>query len=182
MKQSEPSRSPHYREKASSQEQEQKPTPSFHAFLFRRRVKSILVFLCLAAAVTVYVLAHKSLSHQPDEIEAFPSSAGRSLEIEVLDGAGNMRAAQQFTNILRARGYDVVEMRKSGGGIVDRTYILDRSGDLAAAQKLAATLGVPVDNVFQKIDRTLYLDATVIVGRDFSRLKSYQVSTERTNH
>jgi hypothetical protein len=140
------------------------------------------MLLCLAFVVTVYVLAHKSLSHRSSAVKTFPTSTGRLLEVEVLDGAGSMRVAQQFTNILRSHGYDVVEMRKNGGGIVERTFILDRSGDLVAAQKLAAILGVPPENVLQKIDRKLYLDITVLVGKDYSQYKAFQVSIERMNH
>jgi len=106
----------------------------------------------------------------------------RSLEVEVLDGAGSMRAAQQMTNILRAQGYDVVEMKRNNGEIEDRTFIFDRSGNLDAARKLATSLGVSQDKVFQKIDRTLYLDITVVMGKDYSRLKSFQLSPERNIH
>ena len=103
-------------------------------------------------------------------------------EVEVLDAAGNMRAAQQMTNILRLQGYDVVEMKRNNGEIEDRTFIFDRSGNLDAARKLATMLGVSQDKVFQKIDRTLYLDITVVLGKDYLRLKAFQSPTERNKH
>ena len=93
-----------------------------------------------------------------------------------------MRAAQHMTNTLRALGYDVVEMKKNNGEFEERTFIFDRSGNLDAAKKLATILGVPQDKVFQKIDRTLYLDMTVVLGKDYSRLKAFQSSTERMIH
>ena len=73
-------------------------------------------------------------------------------------------------------------MKKNNSGIEERTFIFDRSGNLDAARKLATMLGVSQDKVFQKIDRTLYLDITVVMGKDYSRLKAFQSSNERNIH
>jgi hypothetical protein len=99
-----------------------------------------------------------------------------------LDGAGSMKVAQYVTNILRSKGYDVVEMKRNNDGIIERTYVIDRSGNLEVARKLAETLGIATDKVFQKIDRNLYLDVTVVVGKDFPKLKVFQAFNERSKH
>jgi hypothetical protein len=72
-----------------------------------------------------------------------------------------------------------VEMKRNNDGIIERTYVVDRSGNLEAARKLATTLGIAQDKVFQKIDRNLYLDVSVVVGKDFFRLKVFQTLNER---
>ncbi len=147
-----------------------------------KAMKGTLVILSVAFFITIYVLANRN-SHNSDKNNEFiPVVNSRLLEVEVLDGAGNMRAAQQMTNILRVQGYDVVEMKKNNSGVEERTFIFDRSGNLDAARKLATVLGVSQDKVFQKIDRTLYLDITVVMGKDYSRLKVFQSSTERNIH
>jgi hypothetical protein len=145
-------------------------------------MKGTLTVLCVALFITIYVLANKRSHTGGEEGEFIPAVNSKSLEVEVLDGAGNMRAAQYMTNILRAQGYDVVEMKRNNGEIEERTFIFDRSGNLDAARKLATVLGVPQDKVFQKIDRTLYLDFTIVVGKDFPRLKVFQSPTERNAH
>ena len=142
-------------------------------------MKCVLGILSLALIVTVYVLAHRSFSHHSATVDPLPLSTERRLEVEVLDGAGSMKAAQYVTNILRSQGYDVVEMKRNNDGMIERTYVVDRSGNLEAARKLATTLGIAQDKVFQKIDRNLYLDVTVMVGKDFSRLKIFQALNER---
>jgi hypothetical protein len=142
-------------------------------------MKGTFILLGVALCITVYVLANR---RNRTNSEIIPAVNSRSLEVEVLDGAGNMRAAQQLTNILRVQGYDVVEMKKNNGEVEERTFIFDRSGNLDAARKLATVLGVSQDKVFQKIDRTLYLDITVVMGKDYSRLKSFQLSAERDIH
>jgi hypothetical protein len=135
--------------------------------------------LALALIVTVYILAHRSFSNQSPSVDPLPSSTGQLIEVEVLDGVGNIKVAQYVTNMLRMQGYDVVEMKRNNEGMIERTYVLDRSGNLEAARKLATILGIAQDKVFQKIDRNLYLDVTVIVGKDYSRLKVFQGLNER---
>jgi len=59
---------------------------------------------------------------------------------------------------------------------------LDRRGNLDAARKLATILGISQDKVYQKIDRSLYLDITIVIGKDYPRLKVFQLPTERNKH
>ncbi len=145
-------------------------------------IKGALIILGVAFLITVYVLANRGSQTNGDNSDFISGANSRQLEVEVLDGAGSMRAAQQLTNFIRARGYDVVEMKKNNGEIEDRTFIFDRSGSLDAARKFATILGVPQDKVFQKIDRNLYLDITLVMGKDYSRLKAFQSSTERNKN
>jgi hypothetical protein len=145
-------------------------------------LKGTLTVLSVALFITIYVLANKNGHTHGEESEYISAVNSRSLEVEVLDGAGSMRAAQQLTNILRAQGYDVVEMKKNNGEIEERTFLFDRSGNLDATRKLATVLGVPQDKVFQKIDRTLYLDITVVLGKDYPRLTAFQSPNERNKH
>ena len=145
-------------------------------------MKGTLIVLSVAFFIILYVLANRKSYTNGENGEFIPVVNNKSLEVEVLDGAGSMKAAQQMTNLLRAQGYDVVEMKRNNGEIEERTFIFDRSGNIDAAKKLATMLGIPQDKVFQKIDRTLYLDITVVMGKDYSRLKAFQSSTERNIH
>jgi len=146
---------------------------------YSKLMKWVFGLFSLALIVTVYILAHKSFSNHSAAADPLPSSTDRVLEVEVLDGVGNIKIAQYVTNVLRSQGYDVVEMKKNDDGIIERTYVVDRSGNLEAARKLATALGVAQDKVFQKVDRNLYLDVTVTVGKDYSRLKMFQGLNER---
>jgi hypothetical protein len=149
---------------------------------FKKLMRYVYAVLILALIVTVYILAHKNFSSQNVASDPLPLTVDEGLEVEVLDGAGSMKVAQYVTNILRSKGYDVVEMKRNNDGIVERTYVIDRSGNLEVARKLAEILGIASDKVFQKIDRNLYLDVTVVVGKDFSKLKVFQAFNERSKH
>jgi hypothetical protein len=179
MKQAEHSDTTVHPDVESSPSSEQIHSVRRRAALRGKMMKGALLVLSIAFFITIYVLANRKSSTGNKEREYIPVVNSQSLEVEVLDGAGSMRAAQQLTNVLRAQGYDVVEMKRNNGEIEERTLILDRSGNLDAARKLAAILGIPQDKVYQKIDRTCYLDVTVVMGKDFSRLKAFQSSNER---
>lgn len=84
-----------------------------------------------------------------------------------MNGAGKDGLAQGVTDLLRRHGYDVVDYRTQRTPLAPRCLIIDRSGDRTAADEVAKTLGLPPDRVSVQVDRSLFLDVTVIVGADF---------------
>ncbi len=150
----------------------------------RRRIAIRLggVAFLIAALVVLILLANKNVTSRKSDPYPVPEPAGRHLDVEVLDGIGNMKIAQKATDYLRAQGYDVVEMRKNLEGVADRSFVLDRSGDFDAAKRVAAVLGIPPNKVFQKIDRNLYLDVSVTIGKDFAALKAFHPYRQRSAH
>ena len=52
--------------------------------------------------------------------------------------------------------------------------VIDRAGNLEAARSVAASLGVEQERVLQQVDKNLFLDVTVVIGKDFSTLKAFQ--------
>ncbi len=98
----------------------------------------------------------------------------RAVQLDVLNGAGEPKLAQQFTDYLRERGFDVVEIGNYKSQDVNQTIVVDRTGNLKAAKQVAAVLGVPENRVLQKIDRSLYLDVSVIIGKDYRHLKPFK--------
>lgn len=89
-------------------------------------------------------------------------AAGR---IEVLNASGRSGLARAATDRLRDGGFDVVFFGNASGFDGDTTLILDRTGDDAVARAVARYLGMGV--VRTQRDTTLFLDATVIIGRDW---------------
>lgn len=97
-----------------------------------------------------------------------------AIQLDVLNGSGQPKLAQRMTDFLRARGFDVVEMGNYKSSDVEATLVLDRAGNIEAAKQVAAVLGVSAERVQQQIDRSLYLDVSVVIGKDYSRLKAFQ--------
>lgn len=93
------------------------------------------------------------------------------IQIEVLNGCGVPGIASRFTSYLRAAGFDVVESGNFQSFSITQTLVIDRSGNLDNARKIARALGVSEEQIIREISRDYYLDATVIIGSDFESLK-----------
>ena len=87
------------------------------------------------------------------------------VRVEVLNGGGHAGAAREATGTLRDAGFDVVFFGNAGTFDRDSSVVLDRSGTLEWARAAADALGVR--NVRSEPDSNLYLDVTVVLGRDW---------------
>ena len=89
----------------------------------------------------------------------------RRVRVEVLNGAGETGAAATVTDSLRAWGFDVKTFANASRFDVEATYVIDRSSRDGAAARVAERLGDAELRV--DLEPELYLDATVVLGRDW---------------
>jgi hypothetical protein len=73
--------------------------------------------------------------------------------------------ARVATNVLRDRGFDVVETGNAPRGTPPASIVLDRVGNLEAAREAAGALGIA--RVETRRDPGLLLDVTVVLGTDW---------------
>lgn len=107
----------------------------------------------------------------PVSIRGVPGSPGAGgaagrVNVEVLNGSGARGAAAQVTEALRSAGFDVKTFGNAPSFDYSRTLVIDRSGRAEAARSVAEALGL--DSVRSELRPELYLDATVILGRDWA--------------
>jgi hypothetical protein len=95
------------------------------------------------------------------------------IQIDVLNGCGDAGTATKFASFLRARGYDVVEMRNYKTFDLSESLVIDREGDLENAEKVAYALGVGKENIIQQINQDSYVDVSVVIGADYRKLKPF---------
>ena len=86
------------------------------------------------------------------------------IKVEILNASRIHGAARSATFLLRARGYDVVASGNAGQ-LQDATVVLDRSNHPEWAALLAKAIG---GTVVSKPDTSRYLDATVIIGANWT--------------
>lgn len=130
----------------------------------------LLVVLVLGAAVYVMRARRRGGPGQPlvtvfprTDAPRVPSAArGARIRVQVLNTTRTRGLARRATRVLRAQGFDVVEMGTTSPTI-DTTLVLDRSGhpEWAAA---VSTLIAPSRAVTRR-DSSRYLDITVLLGR-----------------
>jgi hypothetical protein len=96
----------------------------------------------------------------------------RVLQVDLYNGCGKNGMAAKFTSYLRSQGFDVVEMKNYKSFNVRQTLVVDRLGNIAAARRVAATLGLSDEHVIQQLNPENFVDVTVIIGADYSTLRS----------
>jgi hypothetical protein len=84
--------------------------------------------------------------------------------VEVLNAGGKSGLARVATQQLRDAGFDVVQFGNAGKS-QPASQVVDRIGNRAIATAAAQILGIPV--ITSTIDTSRYVDATVILGRDW---------------
>lgn len=88
------------------------------------------------------------------------------IRVEVLNAGGVAGLAREVTNLLRDDGFDVVQMGNAGTFDRDTTVVIDRVGREDLAEGVANALGIR--NVLSEPDPNLFVDVTVLLGRDWA--------------
>lgn len=104
----------------------------------------------------------------------------RNIKVQVLNGCGKPGVALKFTDFLRKEGFDVINGNGENAenyGFAE-TIVVDRSGILRKAEMVAKVLDT--ENCIRqvKLDKYRIEHVTVIIGRDFKRLKPYTTSED----
>ncbi len=131
----------------------------------------ILVILALFVGYLLYAFIYRQVEPPVESVRSDGPRSGEIIQVDVLNGCGVSRAASRVTSFLRERGYDVVEMRNYKSFDVQNSLVIDRSGDLQTARKVAYALGVKEKNIVRQINHDYYVDVSVVVGKDFGSLK-----------
>ena len=114
------------------------------------------------------VVAHQAVSLA----DTYPA-ASDIFQVEVRNGAGVEGAAERMRAYLIEKGYDVVEVGNHSSFNVENTQVIDRVGNPAIAQQVAASLGLSADHVRQEERPDFELDASVIIGKDYRVLPPF---------
>ncbi len=93
------------------------------------------------------------------------------IKAEVVNGCGIEGLGDELTDLLRFNKIDVIQSGNYFQFNVDNTLIIDRSGNVEKAKKVAQIIGVPEQQIIQQINPSLFLDVTVLTGKDYSNLK-----------
>jgi hypothetical protein len=99
---------------------------------------------------------------------------GDQIQINLLNGCGDQGVARRAMNYMRALGFDVVEIDNYSRFSVRQSFVIDRVGDSVSACKTARALGIADSLRVVRIDSTLYVRCSVVLGKDYRSLKPFQ--------
>jgi len=132
---------------------------------------ALVVFALLLGAFAASTwIRHSGGSEDPAGLPTAPDSLGgppvgrARIRVEVRNGSGVPGAAARVTEYLREAGFDVVDFGNAAVFDQPQTVVIDRVGAPGQAREVAAALrGVSIES---RVDTTLFLDVTVLLGRD----------------
>ena len=96
----------------------------------------------------------------------------KPVQLEVLNGCGVNGVAEKFTDYLRADNFDVVNIGNYRSFDIDHSLLIDRTGNMKKAFEIASTLGIEKNNIIQQVNKEYFLDVTLVIGKDYKRLKN----------
>jgi hypothetical protein len=134
----------------------------------------LIGLLVIIVGYLSYSLLNRNVLQPPVDAGRAGVAPGEIIQIDVLNGSGLQGAANDCTSYLRARGFDVVEMRNYKTSDVEESLVIDRVGNTVNAEKVAYALGIKKQNIVQQLNQDYYVDVSVVLGKDVKSLKPSQ--------
>jgi hypothetical protein len=131
----------------------------------------IILILGLLIVFMSYSLFTKIKGNGEDEDIKNSKTQAKIVQLEVMNGCGISGVAERFTNFLRQKNFDVVQVGNYMSFDIDKSIVIDRIGNKANAFKVADALGIDRKHVIQQINNDYFLDVSLIIGKDFNQLK-----------
>lgn len=140
----------------------------------RPQEKTYLFFIIVSVILSIlgiflgYSLLNKSgifISEKKD-IEK-PKNVQQLIQVEVLNGCGVAGVGDQFTDVIRSKGIDVVKTGNYISFDIDKTFIIDRMDKTETAYRVADSLGISKKMVIKQVNKQYILDMTIVIGKDY---------------
>lgn len=94
-----------------------------------------------------------------------PAPIGDQVNIEILNGSGNPGQAQSLRNYFLEYEFNVVHYGNALRSDYQKTIVIDRIGNPSLAKRVADIINC--NEVYTRIDKTLLVDVTIIIGNDY---------------
>jgi len=94
-----------------------------------------------------------------------PAPIEDEIKIEILNGSNNPGQAQSLRNYFLEYGFNVVHFGNAMRSDYEKTMVIDRIGRPSLAKRIADIINCK--EVYTRIDKTLLVDITIIIGNDF---------------
>lgn len=162
------------------------PEAGSRGFVNKFKNYSLNILIVLLALLTIYLFYNflkRATTDQPAEktptadttlhnLTKQPSN--KTLQIDVQNGSGVQGIASKVMEYLRENGFDVVEMGNFAVSDIKTSMVIDRAGNMRNAKRVAQNLGISEKYVIQQVNKNYFLDATVVVGKDYMELNPFK--------
>ena len=135
---------------------------------------AILVILLVVVSVMLSSFVMRVVVSPPVESKLIEKNKAeateKTIQVNVMNGCGVQGVAKKVKEYLRMRGFDVVEVGNYTEDI-ENSFVIDRMKDANSAQKVAYALGIESKYIKTKVDSSLFIRCTIVIGSDYKNLK-----------
>ena len=100
-------------------------------------------------------------------------SINKVIQIEVLNGCGDKGIADLYASYLRDNNYDVIDYKNADNFDYNASKIIVHNNNLAV-ENVAELFEIDTRNVDYLFNENIFYDMTLIVGKDYKKLNSYE--------
>ena len=136
-------------------------------------LNGLIVLLVVIVGYLGYAFIERTFVRPAVESDRAGEEAAGIIQIDVMNGCGDAGMASRCSSFLRARGFDVVEMRNYKTFDLHESMVIDRAGNRENAERVARALGVGTKNIIQQINQDYYVDVSVVIGKDYPSLRPF---------
>ena len=94
------------------------------------------------------------------------------IQIEVLNGCGEKGIADLYANFLRKNNYDVIDYKNADNFNYNSSKIIVHNNNLAV-ENVADLFDIESKNVDYLFNENIFYDMTLIIGKDYKQLESF---------
>ena len=144
-----------------------------------------MIILTLISVIFLGSIVYQSFSNtKPNKIvdlgklinkNTYEKKTGHRIKVEVLNGCGQKKIALMFKRFLREEGYDVIDAKNATSFDIKHTKIVYHTSQIEMAKHAANLIGVNDSLLINEYNLNLMHDLTIIIGKDFNELNSFEL-------
>ena len=148
-----------------------------------KSLKKILIkFLFISAVILISFVFYKNNTHNSSKYDHSSNTLMNQskmenylndrAQIQVLNGCGDKGIADLYATYLRDNNFDVIDYKNADHFNYNISYIIVHNNNLLV-EDIADLLFIQPSNIDYIFDENIFYDLTLIVGRDYKNLDSY---------
>ena len=150
--------------------------------LLKKILSKILIFASFICFIIVFVVFknwnNDSINLNNPRIDLMNQvqtydALNKIIQIEVLNGCGDKGVADLYANYLRGNNYDVIDYKNADNFDYNASKIIVHNNNLAV-ENVAELFDINSKNVDYLFNENIFYDMTLIVGRDYKQLQSFE--------
>jgi hypothetical protein len=131
------------------------------------------VVLLMSASFISRIFSNPSAAAAVTDLSIQETIKPEITKIQILNASGVEGLAKKVKDFLTSKGYFISDVGNYSGA-VDKTFLIDRSGDTQVSGKIADALGIDRKLIKAETGNVQIVFNTVVIGNDFSALKPFK--------